>query len=96
MLKGISEYQDKRIEKNASIRELIDNGFVGSGETSGLFSIVFFLGFISSGTSRRYSMLLSSPQVEVPISLAKFRLSGIHLNITSNFYVHEDGKFAVY
>jgi hypothetical protein len=40
-------------------------------------------------------MLLWSPQVEVPISLAKFRLSGMHLNIKSNFYVHEDGKFAV-
>jgi hypothetical protein len=51
MLKGISEYQDKRIEKNASTRELIDNGFVGSGETSGLFSIDFFLGFVSFGSS---------------------------------------------
>ena len=52
MLKGISEYQDKRIEKNSSTRELIDNGFVGSGETSGFFSIDFFLGFVSRCKSK--------------------------------------------
>ena len=47
MLKSIRGDQDRRLEKNVSTRELIDIGFVSSGEENGFFSIEFFPVFVS-------------------------------------------------
>jgi hypothetical protein len=38
---------NKRLEKNVSTRELIDNVFVSSGEENGFFCIDFFPGLVS-------------------------------------------------
>lgn len=47
MLKSIRGDPDRRLEKNVSTRELIDIGFVSSGEENGFFSIEFFPVFVS-------------------------------------------------